>query len=174
VREVDITFTFELTEAEARRVLRTRYWATGWPALIGLPAGTVGLGLLLPRLEPGTLTGLAVLLMLLGLGMLALPWLSALGKIMTWRRQVRGTPRPASLKLTDDRLRIERDGTAGEYAWRHVTKTTEAAGCHLIWLRLSSSAIVLPKRAIAPELQLEIAKFLHRRGTPALRQAAET
>src|SRR5260370_37866681 len=77
-------------------------------------------------------------------------------------------PRPASLSLTDERLRIERDGTGGEYAWRHVTKTTEAADCHLIWLRPSGTAITLPKRAIPPDLRLEVAEFLRQRGTAAL------
>jgi hypothetical protein len=151
--------------------MRTRYWADGWPALVGLPAGITGLGLLLPRLEPGTRTGWAELLLLLGLGMLALPWLTAMGRVMAWRHQVSGTPRPASLSMTDERLRIERDGTVGEYAWRHVTKTTEAADCHLIWLRPSGTAIALPKRAIPPDLRLEVAEFLRQRGTAALGRA---
>ncbi len=72
--------------------MRTRYWADGWPALVGLPAGITGLGLLLPRLEPGTRTGWAELLLLLGLGMLALPWLTAMGG--SWRGAIRSAARP--------------------------------------------------------------------------------
>lgn len=169
IRPVDVTFTFELTAAEARRVMLIRYWADGWPALAGLPAGIIGLALLIPRLEPSTATGWAELLLLLGLGMLALPWLIAVGRVLAWRRQVRGMPRPASLSLDNERLRIERDGTVGEYAWRHVAKTTEAAECYLIWLRTSSTAIALPKRAIPPELRVEVAEFLRQRGTAAPR-----
>jgi len=147
--------------------MRARYWAYGWPALAGLPAGITGLVLLLPRLEPGTATGWAELLLLFGLGMLALPWLSQIGRVMAWRHQVRGMPRPTSLSLTDELLRIERDGTAGEYAWRHVTKTTEAADRHLIWLRSRRTAVALPKRAIPPELRLEVAEFLRHRNASA-------
>lgn len=147
--------------------MRTHYWAQGWPGLIGLPIGLTGLGLLLPRLEPGTATGWAELLLLTGLCLLALSWLGTVGRIMAWWRQVRGTPRPASLRLTDERLRIERDDTVAEYAWRYVTKTTEAAGCHLIWLRPSGAAIALPTRAIPPELRLEVAEFLRLRGSAA-------
>lgn len=171
VRAVDVTFTFELTPAEARRVMRSRYWALASPAFVGLPAGLVGLGLLLPRLEPGTVTGWAEILLLGGLVSLALPWLAAVGRVMAWRRQVRGRPRPASLSMTDEWVRVERDGMVGEYAWRHVRKTTEAADCHLIWLRADGFIIALPKRAIPPDLRLEVAEFLHQRGTVASRRA---
>jgi len=147
--------------------MRSRYWAYGMPAFVGLPAGLIGLGLLLPRLEPGTATGWAVILLLAGLVTLALPWLAVVGRVMAWRHQVRGRPRPASLSMTDERVRVERDGMVGEYAWRHVRKTTEAADCHLIWLRTDGFIIALPKRAIPLDLRLEVAEFLHQQGTAA-------
>lgn len=147
--------------------MRSRYWADGWPAFVGLLVGLTGLGLLLHRLEPGAASGWAELLLLGGLVMLALPWLTVVGRLMAWRHQVREMPRPASVSLTDEGLRVERDGMAGEYAWRHVKKTSQADDCHMIWLRISGNIIVLPVRAIPSELQIEIAEFLRQRGTAA-------
>lgn len=151
--------------------MRSRYWADGWPAFVGLAAGLTGFGLLFPRLKPGTATGWAVLLLLGSLVMLALPWLTVVARMMAWRHEVRGMPRPASLSLTDERLRVERDGMVGEYAWRHVRKTTETAGCHMIWLRASGNVIALPTRSIPSELRIEVAEFLSQHGNPAPGQA---
>ena len=132
-----------------------------------MPLGLAGLGLLLPRLEPGAATGWAELILLTGLCGLAAPWIVTVGRMIGWRHQVRGTPRPASLRLTDERLRIERDDTTFEYPWRYVTKTAESAGCYLIFLRPGGAPVLLPRRAIPPELQIEVAEFLRQIGTGA-------
>ncbi len=156
---MDVTFSYALTPRELRQSLRTwSYIGTLRASAVGLPVAVVGAGWLAWQDHPGAARGWALIVTLLGVAILAAPHMM-LTRGLSQARRV-GAEQPVCVTLSDACLRYEHDGLIMEVARRRVRDVRASADCWLISYRGGSAALVLPKRAIPPELQTEVTHFL--------------
>jgi hypothetical protein len=139
-----------------------------------LPIVAAGIGLVIWRIKPGAASGWAIIVTMLGLGILAFPQVSLIGGLIRSNRRARTVPDRAQIKVTftDASLKFGRDETTTELPWRHVTDIRTTANSWIISIRDAQTALVIPKRAIPAGLEAEVTEFLRQRSSLLTRSAS--
>jgi len=172
---VDVTLTFTLTPRERWQSLSA--WSlmgvlrSSW---VGLPIAAAGVGLIVWRIKPGGASGWAIILTMLGLGILAFPQVFLIGGLIRSDRRARTVPDRAQITvtLTDAALRFGRDEFTTELPWRNVRDIRTGANSWIISIRDAQTALVVPKRAIPAGLEAEVTEFLRQRSSALNRSAS--
>jgi len=165
---MNITLTFALMPRERRLSLRA------WSALgilrasaVGLPIAAAGIGLVIWRIMPGAVSGLAVIVTMLGFGILASPQVSLISGLIRSNRRARALSDPDLIQVTfmDSFLKFGRDELMTELPWRHVTDIRTAASCWIISIRGAQTTLVIPERAIPAGSETQVTEFLRQRSS---------
>ena len=157
---MNLTVSFVPTPAELRLRLRSQSYipVAQYPA-VALPVATAAVALVIWRVKPGAASGWAVIVVMLAIGILALPYL---GTIHNVRMATRGRAVPFQITINDAALKWATNGYKSETQWRNVTDIRAAAGCWIISLRGVPAALVLPRRAVPGDDLSEVTEYLSR------------
>ena len=133
-----------------------------------------GVGLVIWRIKPGAASGWAVIVLIIGLGILAVPQVSLIGGLISSNRRARTAPDRARIKVTftDASLKFGRDEFTTELPWRNVTDIRMTASCWIVSIRDAQTALVVPKRAILAGLEAEVTEFLRQQSSVLSRSAS--
>jgi YcxB-like protein len=166
---VNVTFSFALTPRERRQSLRAwSYLGILRGSWVGLPIAAAGVGLVIWRLKPGAASGWAVIVTIIGLGILAFPQIALMRGLIRSNQRGRTVPELVHVTLGDGSLKYGRDGFTMELAWRYVTDIQTTPDCWIISIRDGQTALVVPKRALPAASEPEITEFLRQRRRPVM------
>ena len=154
------TVSFALTPRERRQALLGTFAGVLRDTMVGLPIAAAGVALVTWRVKPGAAGGWGVILTILGIGILAIPYMGLLRSLGSAKHRASRNTGQVHVTLTDTSLKYTGDGYTAEWAWQHVTGIRSTANCWIITIRNSPAALVLPKRAVPAALESEVTAFL--------------